>query len=169
MTRRARPFLPATLLLTLLAAAACDDDGMRGTFVARGVSAPSPSVSALVVPSTLPFQILPVAGCPFAPPYGSTFSLVIDGGGFDLLLYEAAFRFLDRSGRASPLTFSQADLSLLFGSTAIASRSSRTFAFQPQFGCGLTGAPHSMSARIVLVDRHGTPFVRNVRALMGGF
>jgi hypothetical protein len=146
------------------ATAACDDGDNTGKVVVRGVASPSPVVSALVVPSTLPFQILPVSGCPFAPPFGSRFAIRVDGGGVPLNLNDAAFQFLDARGFASSIFFSRPALTVLFGSTTIAAHGSRTFAFQPQFGCGFAGTPHLMSGRIGLIGPDGDSFTRTVKA-----
>jgi hypothetical protein len=148
-----------------VATAACDDGNNTGTALVRGVSSPSAVVSALVVPSTaLPFQILPVSGCPFAPPFGSRFAIRVDGGGVPLILNDAAFQFFDARGFASSIFFSRQELTVLFGSTTIAAHGSRTFAFQPRFGCGFAGTPHLMSGRIGLIGPDGDSLMRTVKA-----
>ena len=132
----------------------CDDlNGVKA--IVSGVSAPSPAVSTAVVPSTLPFQILPVLGCPFASPFASNFSVIVEPAGVDLVLTEVGLQFLDASGAVSPLTFSQNDLTLLFGSTVVTSGMQRSFAFRTSFGCGFTSFPQLMIGRFVFGDRSG--------------
>lgn len=158
----------AVLLCVSLGSAACDEN-RPAILLARGVASPSTIVNALVVPSTLPFQILPVAGCPLVSPFASAFSLVIDQrGGVDLLLHEVGFQFLDTAGFVSPLFFTRADLTLLFGSTFIATGTSRTFDFRTEFGCGFASSPRSMAARLVFLDRNGTRLERTMTAFMSG-
>jgi hypothetical protein len=134
--------------------AGCDDhNGVK--VVASGVSAPTPVVNTAVVPSTLPFQILPVLGCPFASPFASNFSVIVEPSGVDLILTEVGLQFVDALGAVSPLTFSQNDLTLLFGSTVVTSGMQRSFAFRTTFGCGFTAFPQLMIGRFVFGDRSG--------------
>jgi hypothetical protein len=150
-----------------IATAACDE-GTRGAIVANGFASPSTVVNAAVVPSTLPFQILPASGCPFASPFASAFSLVVDHRGpVDLLLHEAGFQFIDAGGLVSPLFFTTTDLTLLFGSTFVSAGTSRTFDFRTQFGCQFRSSPHRLAGRLVLVDRHGERHERTISARIG--
>ena len=143
--------------------AGCDDlNGVKA--VVSGVSAPTPVVSTAVVPSTLPFQILPVLGCPFASPFASNFSVIVEPAGVDLILMEVGFQFVDASGAVSPLTFSQNDLTLLFGSTVVTSGMQRSFAFRTHFGCGFTSFPQLMIGRFVFDDRSGGRVERTMTA-----
>lgn len=169
MSGRSRFIRTAAVVLSIsLGSAACDENS-PATLVARGVASPSAIVNALVVPSTLPFQILPVAGCPFVSPFASTFSLVIDQrGGVDLFLHEVGFQFFDTAGFVSPLFFTRTDLTLLFGPTFIATGTSRTFDFRTEFGCGFASLPRSMAAQLILVDQNGRRLERTMTALMSG-
>jgi hypothetical protein len=117
------------------------------------------------MPPTIPFHILPVFGCPSASPFETSFSLVIDQrDGIDVSVHEVGFRFIDSSGFDSPLILGQRDLAALFGSTLVAGGTSRTFPFQPRFGCGLSSTPRSMVMRLLLFDRHGRSHERTLTA-----
>jgi hypothetical protein len=153
----------STLLLTsalVVVTAACD--GQDGAFVGSAVSlaAPSGFFTTSLVPSTLPVQPLPLPGlplpaCPHATPFVSQFALVIAPGIDDLFLHEIGFQFRDPFGRASPLFFSDGDLTTLFGSTLIIGGRHRTFPFDARFGCGLSAAPDSVAISLLLRDKRG--------------
>lgn len=164
MTFRSLSPTAVGLVLIALSATACDEIDDRNFIGPRGLSAPSAAVSTLVIPSTLPFQILPVLGCPFASPFASNFSVIVEPAGVDLVLAEVGFQFLDGDGFVSPLTFSQSDLNLLFGSTVVSAGIRRTFAFQSHFGCGLRSAPRRMTGRFRFGDWNGGTLERGVEA-----
>jgi hypothetical protein len=147
------------------ALAGCDDQN-GGKVTVYGVSAPTPVVNTAVVPSTLPFQMLPVLGCPFASPFASNFSLIVEPADVDLILTEVGLQFVDASGAVSPLTFSQNDLTLLFGSTVVTAGMQRAFAFRSNFGCGFTSFPQLMIGRFVFGDRSGERTERTLTARM---
>jgi hypothetical protein len=169
MLFRSPGFRAAVLVSVLpLGLAACDDNDEMQVLGPGPVGlTTSVVVNTLVVPSTLPFQIMPVAGCPFASPFVSNFTIIVDASGVDLVLTEVGFQFIDNAGFVSPLTFSQNDLTLLFGSTVVTTGMQRTFGFQPQFGCGFVGTPHLMNGRLNFVDRTGKRFQRHVTARLG--
>ena len=154
------PIAAAVVLSFVLAG--CDENHSAKVSV-FGVS-PSPVVNTAVVPSTLPFQILPVLGCPFASPFASNFSLFVEPAGVDLILTEVGLQFFDASGVVSPLTFSQNDLTLLFGSTVVTAGMQRSFPFQTRFGCGFTSFPQLMIGRFVFTDRSGGGMERTMTA-----
>ena len=128
------------------------------------LSSPTPVVSATVVPSTLPFHVTPVFGCPFASPFASSFSVFVEASSLDLLLTEVGFRFVDAAGAVSPLTFRRDDLTVLFDSLVVTAGRSRHFAFQLNFGCGFRSDPESMFGRFEFVDRRGGWIERTVTA-----
>jgi hypothetical protein len=116
----------------------------------------APFVGATVLPSTIGFAAVPVFGCPLVAPFTSSFSLVVNhGGGPDLFMDRAAFRFVDGLGLPSPLDLTRPDLVGMFGSTFVASGATRTFHFRPQFGCGFVAAPRSVFLNLTFVDRSG--------------
>jgi hypothetical protein len=154
--------IAAAVVLSIVFAG-CDEEG-GGKIIAVGVSSPTPVVSAAVVPSTLPFQILPVLGCPFASPFASNFSLIVEPAGVDLILTEVGLQFVDAFGAVSPLTFSQNDLTLLFGSPVVTAGMQRSFPFQTKFGCGFTAFPQLMIGRFVFTDRRGGQMERTLTA-----
>jgi hypothetical protein len=162
------PRFAALLVVSTLAAAACDEVDDNVFIGPKGVAGPSHVVSTFVIPSTLPFHVMPVVGCPFASPFASNFSVIVDPLGVDLILTEVGLQFFDADGFVSPLTFSQSDLTLLFGSTIVTSGIRRTFAFDSRFGCGLRSSPRAMTGRFVFADRDGDRFERTVHARFGG-
>jgi hypothetical protein len=116
-------------------------------------------VNTLVIPATtLPFQIMPVLGCPFAPPFTSHFSVVVNPVDVDLRLAEVGLQFVDTAGIVSPVTFRENDLGVLFGSTHVAAGVHRTFPFQATFGCNFQTTPHVMRGRAVFINPHGRRF-----------
>ena len=154
--------IAAAVVLSLVLAG-CDENQSAKVSV-FGVSSPTPVVNTAVVPSTLPFQILPVLGCPFASPFASNFSLFVEPAGVDLILTEVGLQFVDAAGVVSPLTFSQNDLTLLFGSTVVTAGMQRSFPFQTRFGCGFTSFPQLMIGRFVFTDRSGGGMERTMTA-----
>ena len=150
----------AILLATSLSFAACDEVEDDELLVApSGSRFASPTVNTLVIPATtLPFQIMPVLGCPFAPPFASHFSVVVNPVAVDLTLAEVGLQFVDTSGIVSPVTFRENDLGVLFGSTHVAAGVHRTFPFTATFGCNFQTTPHAMRGRAVFVSPHGRRF-----------
>jgi len=172
MIARLRRIGRVIVLITPLALASCDSSPAR--IVGRSVTGPSRAsvpphptafITPMLVPLPIPFQTLPVIGCPTASPFGTSFSLIIDqSDGIDVFLHQVGFRFVDGAGFESPLIFSDIDLATRFGSTLVIAGSSRTFPFQPQFGCGLSSAPHLMVAQVLLLDRTGRRHERTLTA-----
>lgn len=173
MTTRLRRIGHIIVLIVPVALASCDSQ--PALLVGSGVTGPSNVSIAqptsvfntvpMLVPSTIPFHILPVFGCPSASPFATSFSLIIDQrDGFDVFVHEVGFRFVDGAGFDSPLILRHSDLATLFGSTLVATGTSRTFAFQPQFGCGLSSTPHLMVLRLLLLDRNGRTHERTLTA-----
>lgn len=151
----------AILLATSLSFAACDDEPVDDeSFVApSGNRFPSPTVNTLVIPATtLPFQILPVFGCPFAQRFASHFSVVVNPVDTNLTLAEVGLEFVDTAGIVSPVTYREKDLGVLFGSTHVAAGVQRTFPFNATFGCNFQTTPHVMRGRAVFVNPYGRRF-----------
>ena len=151
----------AILLATSLSFAACDDEIEDDELLVApsGSRFPSPTVNTLVIPATtLPFQILPVFGCPSAPPFTSHFSVVVNPVDVDLRLAEVGLQFVDTAGIVSPVTFRENDLGVLFGSTHVAAGVRRTFPFNATFGCNFQTTPHVLRGRAVFVNPHGRRF-----------
>jgi hypothetical protein len=179
MTARLRRTGHVIVLIAPLALASCDSQPamLFGSAITRpsDASVPPPSngfnISPMLVPSTIPFHILPVFGCPATSPFMTSFSLVIDQrAGIDVFVHEVDFRFIDIDGVGfdSPFTLGQGDLAALFGSTLVVAGTSRAFAFQPRFGCGLSSTPHLMVLRLLLHDRNGRPHERTLTAFAEG-
>ena len=165
------------VLIWPLALVSCDTGPAR--LVGRGISGPSgisttqPSgvfnISPMLVPSAIPFHTLPVSGCPSLSPFGTSFSLILDQrAGVDVFLHEVGFNFFDGAGFNSPLIFRRSDLATRFGSTLVVGGTSREFAFQPRFGCGLSATPELMILRLLLLDQNGRTHERTLRANTAG-
>ncbi len=152
-------------VMLALGVAACDPvDVPAGTALA-----PSPFsssfIGATLVPPTIAVVPVPIFGCPHVAPFLSTFSLVIDQRrGPDVFFHEADFRFVDISGLTSPLFFDRSGLARMFGTTLISAGTTRSFAFQPAFGCGFISTPRSLSVRLLFLDRGGSALTRTVTA-----
>jgi hypothetical protein len=157
----------ASLLVMSLSLVACDDIKLEDDVLVApsGAGFVTPTVNTLVIPATtLPFQIMPVLGCPFAPPFASHFSLVVNPINVDLTMTEVGLQFVDTSGIVSPVNFGRNELSVLFGSTTIVAGIGRTFSFNTNFGCSFQTAPHVMRGRAVFVTPHG----RRMEQTFGG-
>ena len=165
MTARLRRFGNVIVLIVPVALASCADGQttmILGSAITRPSVAPAPpppngfNITPILEPPTIPFHILPVFGCPSTSPFVTNFSLVIDQrGGVDVFVHEVGLRFVDGAGFDSPLFLGQGDLATLFGSTLVVGGTSRTFPFQPRFGCGLSSTPRLMFLRLLLRDQHG--------------
>jgi hypothetical protein len=173
MSARLRRVRNVIVLIVPVALASCDSQPtmLSNSAITRpsNVSSPPPpngfNISPALMPPTIPFHILPVFGCPSASPFETRFSLVIDQrDGIDVSMHEVDFRFIDGSGFESPLILGERDLAALFGSTLVVGGTSRTFPFQPRFGCGLSSTPRLMVMRLLLFDRHGRSHERMLTA-----
>ena len=137
---------------------ACDDIKLEDDVLVgpSGDRFLTPTVNTLVIPATtLPFQVMPVLGCPSAPPFASHFSLVVNPINVDLTMTEVRLQFADTSGILSPVNFGRHDLDLLFGSTTIIAGVGRTFPFNTNFGCSFRATPHLLRGHAVFVNPHG--------------
>ena len=158
----------AILLVMPLLFAACDELDDDVLLAPTGSRFAAPTVNTLVIPATtLPFQILPVLGCPFAPPFISRFSLLVDPIDVDLTMTEVGLQFVDTAGIVSPVFFDKNDLTVLFGSTHVASGIQRTFPFQATFGCDFQTTPHVLRGRAVFVNPHGNRMERTFEGRFG--
>lgn len=173
MTDRLRRAGNIIVLIMPLALVSCDTGPARllGTGIAgpSEVSTTQPSgvfnISPMLVPSAIPFHTLPVSGCPSVSPFGTSFSLILDQrAGIDVFLHEVGFSFFDGAGFDSPLIFRRSELATRFGSTLVVAGTSREFAFQPRFGCGLSATPQLMILRLLLLDQNGRTHERTLTA-----
>ena len=147
-------------------AAACDEDYRKAPHLATFASpfVTTPLVTTSIVPSRL--GLIPVFGirCQAFPSVATRFDLVVNlAGSSDLFMQQATLRLLDGSHLGgSSLLVSAADLTARFGTTRIRAGSRRSFAFDPQFGCG-SFVPLSLAVDILLLDgagsRHATTVV----------
>jgi hypothetical protein len=159
----------AILLALSLSVVACDniklEDDVLTAPTGNGLV---PTVNTLVIPATtLPFEVMPVLGCPSAPPFGSHFSLVVNPIDVDLTMTEVGLQFVDTSGIVSPVNFGSNDLSVLFGSTTVIAGVERTFSFETNFGCSFRANPHVMRGRAVFVNPLGRRIERTFEGRFG--
>ncbi len=165
---RSLPRTSAAILLAMsVSFAACDelDDDPFGV-APSGDGFVTPTVNTLVIPATtLPFQIMPVQGCPSS--FVSHFSLVVNPLNVDLTMTEVGIQFVDTAGIVSPVSFGQNDLKVLFGSTAVVAGVERTFPFNTSFGCSFRASPHVMRGRAVFVNPLGARVERTFEGRFG--
>jgi hypothetical protein len=146
----------AILLVISPFLAACDDIALEDDVLVApsGDGFLTPTVNTLVIPATtLPFQIMPVQGCPSS--FASHFSLVVNPINVNLTMTEVGLQFVDTAGVVSPVSFKENDLKILFGSTTVVAGVARTFPFNASFGCGFHASPHVMRGRAVFVNPLG--------------
>lgn len=148
-----------------IALAACNSDpGTRPTGITSGngggsIGSSTQSVAGIIL-SPIPIPLVPAPvfsgpGCPVVQPFSTSFALVISGQPETITLDQVTFHFIDGSNAGgSPLLMSAADLSARFGNTAVTSGTSRSFEFQPSFGCGLT-TPQALGLTVVLLKSRG--------------
>jgi hypothetical protein len=149
-----------TVLCAALALGACDD-GHRAMLSNTGAFSPTLSLSTQIFPQTLPFTPLSTF-CPLAPAFSTSFDLIFAGSPqLNVFMDRVTLRLIDGSSVGSSITFPRPLLNSMFGSTLIASN--RAFAFQPNFGCGLT-LPRSIAADVFLIDASGTTRTVTVNA-----
>jgi hypothetical protein len=164
---RSFPRSSAAILLVLsVSFAACDELDDEVFVAPSGDGFLTPTVNTLVIPATtLPFQILPVQGCPSA--FVSHFSLVVNPTNVDLTMTEVGLQFVDTAGTVSPVNFGQNDLRVLFGSTTVIAGVERTFPFNTNFGCSFRASPHVMLGRAVFVNPLGSRVERTFEGRFG--
>jgi hypothetical protein len=158
----------AIVLVLSLSLVACDDIELEDDVLVgpSGTGFGPPAVNTLVIPATtLPFQILPVQGCPSS--FVSHFSLVVNPINVDLTMTDVGIQFVDTSGIVSPVNFGETDLRVLFGSTTVAAGVGRTFPFNTSFGCGFHASPHVMRGRAVFVNPLGGRIERTFEGRFG--
>jgi hypothetical protein len=140
------------MVVAAVAIAACDrTTSSAGTLIAL---APTPVLAAHISPHTLPLFVAATA-CTSGTAFTTGFDLVIgQTGSADVFLDRVTLRLIDGTNLGGPsITIPQVQLNSMFGSTRVVG--TRAFAFQPQFGCGLT-RPWSIAGTVVLNDAEGT-------------
>jgi hypothetical protein len=167
---RSLPRTSAAILLVIsLSFVACDDIELEDDVLTApsGDRFVTPTVNTLVIPATtLPFQIMPVQGCPAS--FVSHFSLVVNPINVDLTMSEVGMQFVDTAGVVSPVTFGESDLRVLFGSTTVVAGVGRTFPFNTSFGCSFRADPHVLRGRAVFVNPLGGRVERTFEGRFGG-
>ena len=144
--------LLAALLCATLALVSCADSPPHAKGVGGLIFVPSEIVNAQLSPARLPFTVLPSTLCPLVPSFTTAFDLIVAAGNVRLSLDRVTLHLNDGTNVGSSLTFPQAQLTQLFGSTLVVGN--RTFGFRPTFGCG-AGLPLSIRADLDLLDASG--------------
>jgi hypothetical protein len=139
--------------LFALAAAGCDDQQPKGPSVFGVGPSVATDLVATVQPAFVPLTPTFVTGCPISQPFVSAFDLVITSRSPSTLnLDRVTFSFLDGSSVSSqPIVFTRPQLTRLFPTVSILGRTSGTFPFRPQFGCGI-GIPQTLVVDLLLLD-----------------
>jgi hypothetical protein len=149
-----------TILCATLALCGCDD-GNRTRLFNRGEFSPTVSLGTQIFPQTLPFIPLNTV-CPLAPAFSTSFDLIFaTSPQVNVFMDRVTLHLIDGSNVGPSITFPRPLLNSMFGSTLIVSN--RAFAFQPNFGCGLT-LPRSIAADVFLIDAFGATRNVTVRA-----
>ena len=118
--------------------------------------APAPFAGASLLPATIGFTSVPVFNCPSLAPFFSNFSLFVDQrSGSDIIIDHVVFQFIDRSDRRSSLPLTRSDLSTMFGTTEVPAGATRTFRFNPRFGCGFLSVPSLLVIDLSILNRSG--------------
>jgi hypothetical protein len=133
--------------------ASCADTGPSGGTTLSTLVSPTRTVSAQISPQSLPIANAVTLACPLVPTI--RFDLIIlPSQSAPVSVESVTIRLIDGTSLGGPmLTFSTADLNLMFGPTLVVAR--RVFSFQAQFGCALR-LPQSMVADVVVADGNGT-------------
>jgi hypothetical protein len=150
--RQTRPFALASFTVAIAACIGCSNTA--GQYTAGLVSSPSAAFAVQFTPTNATLISLSRASCPATQPFTTNVNLVLGPSRNDFFLQRLALRIGDPFGRSSMLFFTADELALLFGNTRIRTGTHRTFALQPQFGCGLS-RPRSIDAILDLVDDQG--------------
>ena len=163
----ANKFVVLALAGSMFVVAGCDNDSItKSPRVGFGIASPlaaAPLVTTSIVPQRLGLTPLFGIRCATFPSLTTRFDLVVTHAGTtDLFMQQATFRLLDGTHPGgSSLLMSSADLTGRFGSTLIPAGRRRTFAFNPQFGCG-TFVPLSLAVDLLLLDQMGTRHTASV-------
>src|SRR5262245_11075680 len=158
----------AILLVMSLSFMACADIKLEDDVLTApsGTGFVQPTVNTLVIPATtLPFQIMPVQGCPSS--FVAHFSLVVRPINADLTMTEVGMQFVDTSGFLSPVNFAENDLRVLFGSTTVIAGAERAFPFNTTFGCSFQASPHIMRGRALFINSLGGTVERTFEGRFG--
>jgi hypothetical protein len=150
----------ASLLVGSLAIvfAACDSDFRVRTSLAAPspFGPPAPFAGGASLPATIDFRAVSAFSCPSIGPFFSTVSLFIDRrGADDIFVDQLTFQFLDRSGRRSQHQLTRTDLATRFGTTLVSGGQTRTFDFNPTFGCGFISVPSLLVIDLSILNRGG--------------
>ena len=151
--RFSRALIGVVLCVATVTLAACNDGG-GGPRTSQLVSAPSATLPVRVSPFQLQLAQLTVGGCPASQPFMTHFDLVLGPTTIDLFVDAVTLRFGNTLG-LTPFILSADDLQRLFGTTKIPARSTRTFTLRPEFGCGFSTTPGSLTVTVTVLDPRG--------------
>jgi hypothetical protein len=139
------------VLAALLACAACD--GNRARLTGQMSSSPTAALPARVSPMPLLLSPMIPASCPMSQPFTTHLDLVLGPADIDFFVDAVSLRFGDGDG--SLLLFTTDDLDRIFATRRIPALTSQVFRLNPQFGCGLSTVPRSLTVGISTIDGRG--------------
>ena len=150
------------VLLATLGLIACEG-GTSARAPLNGPLSPSDVVGVKITPAALTVAASAALACSFGPAVATVFGLeVVPSASRRVTLDRVTVRLVDGSHLGGPMvTFPRPELDRMFGSTVFAG--SRTFTFQPSFGCGVS-QPRALSAELAIVDENGAPHTVTVSA-----
>jgi hypothetical protein len=144
--------LAVSVLVTVFALAACDDEGPSAAMVFVPTSSSTlPAITASINPGI----VLGPGGfvCPGGP-IAPNFQIVISASQ-TVELNQVSIQMIDGSHLGGPMvTFPSPLLSSQFSSRRILAGTTRTFTFNPRFVCGMT-RPQAVSAQIDYIGSTG--------------
>ena len=148
--------------------AACDSDiRVRTSLAAPSPFGPSAPFAGASLPATIDFRAVSAFSCPSIAPFFSTFSLFIDRrGADDIFVDQATFQFVDRAGRRSEHVLTRSDFATRFGTTLVRGGETRTFDFNPTFGCGFISVPSLLVIDLSILNRGGVRRVSTLSAAL---
>jgi len=153
--------LAVAALLFAIASTGCDRPANPNGPAAFAFEPTGPTVNtaatAQIQPQTLPVIPAPIFACPSSSPLTTSLNLIIASPATAVTLSQVGFQIFDINGlAAAPTLLTSTQLNGQFGTTTVAAGTTRSFALQPQFGCGIA-APASLATSLVLTSLTGIP------------
>jgi len=135
----------------ILSLSACDGGG--GPRTTQLVSSPSAALPVRVQPFQLQLAQVTATGCPVTQPFMTHFDLVLGPAPIELAVDSVALRLGDTL--APSLVLGTDDLQRLGTSPKIPPNTIRTFTLAPEFGCGVSTMPGSLTVTVTFADQQG--------------
>jgi hypothetical protein len=144
-------YFAAAALLTCATTACETQPSGRIAFAPTAAVSPPP---VQLIPQALP--LIPMSGfiCPLSSPFTTRFNLIIGTASTDFAFERLTLQPVDGRGAIGVSTILTATDIAGSASSLIRAGATRTFALQPQFGCGVS-LPQFFVADVVLSDSFG--------------